>query len=55
MEIKFEKDDLIPEQLETLPKILSDSISNNLISKKSNFCNPLLSDEDKQVVFKNAF
>ncbi len=55
LEIQSEKDDLIPEQLETLSKILSDNTSNNLISKKSNFCNPLLSDEDKQVVVKNAF
>ena len=55
LEIKSEKDDLIPEQLETLAKILSNSTSKNLISKKSNFCNPLLSDEEKQIMVRNAF
>ena len=37
LEIQSEKDDLIPEQLETLSKILSNGTSKNLISKKSNF------------------
>ena len=55
LEIQSEKDDLIPEQLETLAKILSNNTSKNLISKKSNFCNPLLSDEKKQVMVRNAF
>ena len=55
LEIQSEKDDLIPEQLETLSKILSNGTSKNLISKKSNFCNPLLSDEEKQFMVRNAF
>ena len=55
LEIQSERDDLIPEQLETLAKILSDNTSKNLISKKSNFCNPLLSDEEKQIMVRTAF
>ena len=55
LEIQSEKDDLIPEQLETLAKILSNNTSKNLISKKSNFCNPLMSDEEKQIMVRNAF
>ena len=55
LEIQSERDDLIPEQLETLGKILSNNTSKNLISKKSNFCNPLLSDEEKQIMVRTAF
>ncbi len=35
--------------------MLSDNTSKNQISKKSNFCKPLLSDEDKQIVVRDAF
>lgn len=55
LEIQREKNDFIPEQLEELAKILSRNNNENLISDTSNFCKPLLSDEEKQIIVRHAF
>ena len=55
LEIQSEEDDLTPEQLEALANVLSQNNNKAKISQISNFCNPLLSDEQKQVVVRNAF
>jgi class 3 adenylate cyclase len=53
--IKREGDDFTSEQLTELASVLSRSNTENLIHGKSNFCKPLLSDEDKQTAVRNGF
>ncbi len=55
LEIQLEKNDLIPEHLKKLANILSRNNNENLISDTSNFCKPLLLDEEKQITIRNAF
>ena len=55
LEIQREENDLIPEHLEKLADILSNNNNENLIFDSSNFCKPLLLDEEKQIAVRHAF